>query len=185
MSKKEKKPFKDTKFGQFVNKVKDIGLSNINVNEIIGKASSGNIVGAIASVGKSLIGSKHEKAQELLGELMAQQENYLKEMEMIYKDKESARDMQKVALQQDDRFAKRFIYYFAFAIFGLSASIIIMLFFVTIPEDNQRIIDMAIGILIGTGLVGVIQFFFGSSEGSKSKSKMLDLLKKWFTTTKN
>ena len=60
-----------------------------------------------------------------------------------------------------------------------------MLFFVTIPEDNQRIIDMAIGILIGTGLVGVIQFFFGSSEGSKSKSKMLDLLKKWFTTIKN
>ena len=178
MSNKEKKPFKETKFGQFVNKVKDIGLSGVNIKEVIGKATSGNIVGAIATVGKSLIGSKHEKAQELLGELMAQQENYLKEMEMIYKDKESARDMQKIALQQDDLFSKRFIYYFASAIFLLSAAIIIMLFFVTIPADNQRIIDMAIGILIGTGLVGIIQYFYGSSAGSKSKSKLMEQLKK-------
>ena len=177
-SPKEKKPFKETKFGVFINKVKDVGLGDINFKEVVAKAASGNVVGAIASVGQSLIGSKHEKAQELLGELMAQQENYLKELEMIYKDKESARDMQKIALQQDDLFSKRFIYYFAFAIFGLSASIIIMLFFVTIPEDNQRIIDMAIGILIGTGLVGVIQFFFGSSEGSKSKGKIIDFLNK-------
>tara|TARA_R110001592_G_scaffold321960_6_gene600703 strand:+ start:312 stop:848 length:537 start_codon:yes stop_codon:yes gene_type:complete len=177
MSNKEKKPFKETKFGVFINKVKDVGLSGINLKEVVGKAASGNIVGAIASVGKSLIGSKHEKAQELLAELMAQQENYLKELEMIYKDKEGARDMQKVALEQDDLFSKRFIYYFALCIFGFSALIILLLFFVQIPSDNQRIIDMAIGILIGTGLVGVIQFFYGSSEGSKTKGEIIRKIK--------
>ena len=108
---------------------------------------------------------------------MAQQENYLKELEMIYKDKEGARDMQKVALEQDDLFSKRFIYYFALCIFGFSALIILLLFFVQIPSDNQRIIDMAIGILIGTGLVGVIQFFYGSSEGSKTKGEIIRKIK--------
>ena len=84
-----------------------------------------------------------------------------------------ARDMQKIALQQDDLFSKRFIYYYAIIISLSAIALIFMMFFIEIPEDNKRIVDMTIGILIGTGLVSVINFFFGSSSGSKEKSKMM------------
>ena len=33
---------------------------------------------------------------------------------------------------------------------------------------------MVIGIVVGTGLVSVIQFFFGSSKGSKDKNKLIN-----------
>ena len=65
---------------------------------------------------------------------------------------------------------------FASALFLFSASIVIMLFVVEIPEQNQRIVDMILGVIIGTGLVSVINFFFGSSKGSKDKARQLDAI---------
>lgn len=174
MSDKQKKDFGETKFGKFISKVKDINIDGSAIGSAVAQATTGNFVGAIASIGKSLVGSNHEKSQQLMEELVMHQESYLKELELVYKDKESARDMQKQALLQNDIFSKRFIYYFAFAIFTFSALVITLLFFVEIPSDNQRIIDMAIGILLGTGLVGIIQFFYGSSKSSEDKTNIID-----------
>lgn len=88
----------------------------------------------------------------------------LEEIKLLNEDMHSARDMQKTALNQSDKFSKRFIYYLALAFIFFSMAIVFMLFFVEVPEENQRILDMALGIVIGTGLVSVINFFFGSSK---------------------
>ncbi len=53
-----------------------------------------------------------------------------------------------------------------------------MLFFVKIPEGNQRIIDMSIGILVGSGFVAILTYFFGSSQGSKDKQNFMNAMKK-------
>lgn len=95
----------------------------------------------------------------------------LLELDVI--DRNKARDMQIAALSQNDPFAKRFIYYFAIGISGFSMVIVLLLFFIEIPESNQRIIDMILGVIIGSGLISVINFFFGSSKGSKDKTNLL------------
>lgn len=97
----------------------------------------------------------------------------LKQFQLENEDRASARHMQEVALQQDDWFAKNFLYLFtsvwsvfAMAFFSLAS-------FYTIPEANTRIVDTIIGVLIGTVLTGFFNFFFGSSKGSKDKTDAL------------
>lgn len=41
--------------------------------------------------------------------------------------------------------------------------------FLTIPESGQRYADLILGFLIGTAFASVINFYWGSSEGSKDK----------------
>jgi hypothetical protein len=81
-------------------------------------------------------------------------------------------------LASDDRFAKRFIYYYAS---GLSLLTFIFIFWAAFVYDysnggsNQalRVIDTVLGFLLGVSLSAIIQFFFGSSAGSKSKEEKL------------
>ena len=55
-----------------------------------------------------------------------------------------------------------------------SFSFLYLLMFYTIPEGNKDIINIVIGMIIGTGFTSVVSFYFGSSEGSKKKTEMLD-----------
>lgn len=48
------------------------------------------------------------------------------------------------------------------------------LFFVEIPERNQRLVDLCIGIVLGGWGTMAVQFYFGTSEGSVAKSEQLD-----------
>lgn len=97
------------------------------------------------------------------------------ELDKLYlEDRKDARKMQEEALNQDDIFSKRFIYYFA-----IGWSLFAMLYlagitFITIPESSTRFSDTILGFLLGTIISGIIQFFYGSSVGSKHKTdKML------------
>jgi hypothetical protein len=84
-----------------------------------------------------------------------------------------ARDMQKVALQQDDLFSKRFVYYLA-SFWSLVAVIYVgLITFMTIPEANVRFADTILGFLLGTVIATIFNFFLGSSQSSKDKTKML------------
>lgn len=83
-------------------------------------------------------------------------------------DRRGARDMQVAALSQDDLFSKRFVYYLTSAIFAILLVLIVLLFFVDIPEGNGEIIYMAVGMFLGI-VSTVAAFFFGSSSGSKEK----------------
>jgi len=78
-----------------------------------------------------------------------------------------ARDMQKVALAQDDLFSKRFIYYLSVFWSVISAA---YLFFATFTEiANEKMADTVLGFLLGTIISTIINFYFGSSTGSKEK----------------
>lgn len=90
---------------------------------------------------------------------------------MAYGDTANARAMQVAALQQDDLLSKRFIYVFATFWSLFAAGYIAFITFGTIPEDNQRFADTILGFLLGTVVATILQFFFGSSMGSKEKDK--------------
>jgi len=57
-----------------------------------------------------------------------------------------------------------------FSIFVMA--IVVMLFLVEVPDENKRVLDMLLGSFV-TGLITIIAFFFGSSNGSKEKTKSL------------
>ncbi|QMU64486.1 MAG: hypothetical protein GKR88_09455 [Flavobacteriaceae bacterium] len=105
---------------------------------------------------------------------------FLELMKLDMQDVANAREMQvKIATSQNaTRLSKNFVYYLAGAVSLFTFVIIIMLFFVKIPEGNQRIIDMSIGILVGSGFVAILTYFFGSSQGSKDKQNFMNAMKK-------
>ena len=96
------------------------------------------------------------------------------ELEIAYlKDVQSARDMQVTALNQEDEFSKRFIYYFSL-IWSLSAITYIgAITFLTVPEDNVRFADTILGMLMGTLIAQIMNFFYGSSRSSQTKDDMI------------
>lgn len=70
---------------------------------------------------------------------------------------------------------KDFTHLLAMAVFGFSALVVLLLFFVEIPVGNQRIVDMVLGVIVGSGLVSIINYFFGSSEPKKNKKEKNEL----------
>lgn len=102
---------------------------------------------------------------------MAVQEHERELLAMAYGDVANARNMQVEALRQDDLFSKRFIYIFATFWSIFAAGYIGFITFGTIPADNQRFADTILGFLLGTVVATILQFFFGSSMGSKEKDR--------------
>lgn len=98
-------------------------------------------------------------------------QNETEVLRMAYGDIANARNMQVEALRQEDTFAKRFIYIFATFWSIFAAGYIAFITFGTIPADNQRFADTILGFLLGTVVATILQFFFGSSMGSKEKDK--------------
>lgn len=99
--------------------------------------------------------------------------------EIYLADKKDARDMQKEALRQEDTFSKRFVYYLASAWSIFAMVYLIGITFFIVPESAVRFADTTLGFLLGTIISGIIQFFFGSSKGSKDKNEITtELLKK-------
>ena len=95
----------------------------------------------------------------------------LRERDLLLKDIADARDMQKVALQQDDLFSKRFIYYLTAASVILSFGYIFAITFIKLPEGAQRFADTIQGVIISMVIGSIYGFHYGSSEGSKKKDK--------------
>ena len=102
---------------------------------------------------------------------MAVMQNETEVLRMAYGDIANARNLQVEALRQEDLFSKRFIYYFAIFWSIFAAGYIGFITFGTIPTDNQRFADTILGFLLGTVVATILQFFFGSSMGSKDKEK--------------
>jgi len=84
-----------------------------------------------------------------------------------------ARDMQKIALQQSDIFSKRFTMYLT-AFWSIAATVYIgFITFSVIPDKNVRFADTILGFILGTVVATLLNFWFGSSIGSKDKAEAL------------
>ena len=94
-------------------------------------------------------------------------------MKLEYQNTNDARDMQKVALQQDDTFSKRYVYYLATFWSFVAVGYIFLITFLTIPESNVRFADTTLGFLLGTIVATIINYFFGSSKSSLDKNQLL------------
>lgn len=55
----------------------------------------------------------------------------------------------------------------------IGAAFVLSLLFITVPEGNARIMDLAAGLLLGWG-GAVVGFYFGTSEGSVAKSEQIE-----------
>jgi len=93
-------------------------------------------------------------------------------------DRADARSLQKAALESEDKFASRFIYGYAILVTLLTFAFIFIAVY-NYPVDNPgagRVIDTVLGFLLGVSLSAIIQFFFGSSQGSSNKQKHIERL---------
>ena len=88
-----------------------------------------------------------------------------------YANTADARAMQVSALNQTDVFSKRFTMYLT--TFWSFAAVVYIGFitFSVIPDKNVRFADTILGFILGTVVATLLNFWFGSSLGSKEKDK--------------
>jgi hypothetical protein len=94
-------------------------------------------------------------------------------VEQANKNTADARAMQVAALNQDDKFAKRFVMYLATFWSVTAVTYIFFITFGTIQENNVRFADTILGFMLGTVVATILNFFLGSSAGSKEKTEAL------------
>lgn len=110
-----------------------------------------------------------EHEQELLKLRIEDDRLGIERVRVYLEDIQSARQMHQVALQSNDTFASRFVYYFA--LFWSIAAICYIgaITFGQIPESNVRFADTILGFLLGTILGQIMAFLYGSSRSSQTK----------------
>ncbi|MCY4418881.1 MAG: hypothetical protein OXB93_03430 [Cytophagales bacterium] len=104
----------------------------------------------------------------------------------LNEDRDSARKLQEKALQQEDRFSKRFIYYLA-SLWSISG--VAYIFLVTFTEVvNERVSDTIMGFLMGTIISTIVNYFYGSAipeKGLRSTHLIKEALKKYDKSHEN
>jgi hypothetical protein len=99
----------------------------------------------------------------------AKHEEFMAELDE--KSRQRATDMQMKAMESDDPFVRRFLYYFIGLWSFFSVIFIPCLIWVPIPENNTRFADTILGYVLGTVITGMFAFLLGSSQGSRNKDK--------------
>ena len=161
--------------------VKALGLDRV-VGQWLGGDKGEEMAGRVLDVTRAVTGAG--STEEAIAVLAADQEaNVALKAELLrladakaerdHHDRVNARALQVAALQQDDLFSKRFVYYFASAWSLFAMSYICLITVMQIPEGNQRFADTILGFLLGTIIATMVAYFFGSSSGSKASSSTL------------
>ncbi len=101
---------------------------------------------------------------------LRQMEHADKLIEAELTDRIDARKMFTASINNNDSFIRRFPMILASGVLTLSAIILIGMLFMEIPNTNRDIINISLGSLLGSGVVSVINFFFGSSYEDKHRS---------------
>ena len=106
------------------------------------------------------------------------------EREKAYlEDRQDARAAGTARDDNDDEYVRRFTYKYAYLITWLTFVFIVFaiafpIYFenstTKIPVQTWQIINTVVGFLLGVGLSAIIQYFYGSSMGSKSKQKIME-----------
>jgi membrane protein required for beta-lactamase induction len=97
----------------------------------------------------------------------------LRQFELENEDRDSARHMQETALNQDDKFAKHFIYWFAWFWSVGSMAYFFAITFGQVPASGKDFGNIILGFLLGTAVATIISFFYGSSKSSKDKTEAM------------
>ena len=119
----------------------------------------------VAAVAKAIAGDPEAAAK--LAELD------LRQFELENQDRNSARHMQETALNQEDKYAKHFIYNFAWFWSVGSMAYFFAITFGTVPSSGKDFGNIILGFLLGTAVATIISFFYGSSKSSKDKSDVM------------
>lgn len=165
--KKDRKPFKETAFGKIVTKL---------APELLGEVVD-NIPGAkFLMKAKDVIFGKKSTgtiSETDFVEFSRLHELELQELDMRLKDTADARAMQAEALKSGDKVAGRYVYVLATFIILAAIGFGVAMIFVDIPEANKRLVEMFADIFLFAGAMSVINYFFGSSAGSKRKTDLI------------
>jgi len=94
----------------------------------------------------------------------------LRQFELENADRANARHMQETALNDDDKFAKHFIYWFAWFWSVGSMAYFFAITFGQVPPSGKDFGNIILGFLLGTAVATIISFFYGSSKSSKDKT---------------
>jgi hypothetical protein len=115
-----------------------------------------------------------EKEIELLR--IQQEDNRLEaDLEKAYlADVANARQMQAVALAQEDKFSKRFVYFFTMAWSAFAMVYVMLITFGYIPPENIRFADTIQGFMLGTIMSTMFGYYFGSSRSSAAKNEVVN-----------
>jgi hypothetical protein len=158
------KQFKDTKVGIFLAKVAP------KILDIVGDIfPPAKILSALVDKEDLPVPERME-----LEKLIKEYED--KERIEYLADVKDARDMQKTALNQEDRFSKRFIYIFTIVSVAMGFAYIFLITFCTIPPSSQRFADTILGVVISIIFGTIYNFFYGTSKSSADKSKTIENL---------
>ena len=97
----------------------------------------------------------------------------LEKLKADYANTADARAMQVAALNQSDIFSKRFTMYLTTFWSVAAVAYIAFITFSVIPDKNVRFADTILGFILGTVVATLLNFWFGSSIGSKDMAEAL------------
>ncbi len=97
----------------------------------------------------------------------------LETLKAEYANTADARAMQVAALNQSDVFSKRFTMYLTMFWSVAAVAYVGFITFGVIPDKNIRFADTILGFILGTVVATMLNFWFGSSIGSKEKGEAL------------
>jgi hypothetical protein len=101
--------------------------------------------------------------------LVRLQEIDLEKLKADHANTADARAMQKAAMASGDTFVARFVPYLSTFWSVVATTYIFAVTFMEIPVANQRFADTVLGFMLATVVATILNFFLGSSEGSKKK----------------
>jgi hypothetical protein len=104
-----------------------------------------------------------DKAEKLKFEMQLR-ETLFKELELVYKDVESAREMQNEALKQEDKFAKRFVYILSAMVMLNTLLAGTLAFFIVFPLENKELISQYYNFSFLIGGAQMMRFFYGDMK---------------------
>ena len=170
MRKKDKKPFKDSKLFSVIKKV----APNVLDSATDLMATAVPALSPLNDIIDRAIGVASDNGDEdAVYEILAAKEDYLKELDMYYADLKSARNMyQSTDHEQADKIADNVIKYNLFIVMLMVVIQCLVIMFV--DGKVAAVITGIVGTVTGALLQErntVINFFFGSSKGSKDKDK--------------
>lgn len=151
----------------------------------IASIAGGSVLEGVEGVATAVGNAVNEKAVLATDLAKTELQSQTQVIQADVADRTSARSMQSSALTQDDKFSKRFIYYFSIFWSLAGALYIGFITFSTIPPENVRFADTILGFMLGTAISGMFQFFYGSTQNSHKKDETIaTMAKPWIDPDK-